>query len=546
MYLAQKIILDSLVNISITLLISAIVALFLLIASNKIFGAFQQLYYNEKKLLKWSNKPDNMVYSRLILLSFLIFLSFSVLNLCLSFNGSKIAGYLGFIAYILFFVVYFYADKKYALKVPLKNTARMKRLKTTFYLLNLIFVFGTIYLLSYISNLISNDILYLLRYLPLAGMPIFCPIFVAIAGSINKLYEIPKNKKYVNRSREIIKNTEIIKIGITGSYGKTSVKNILKTILSEKYKVLATPNSFNTPLGIARTVINNKLEEYEVFIAEMGAKAEGDIKELCDIVKPDYSIITGICQQHLETFKTIENIKKTKFEIVENTNLSGSVIFGNENLKELYDKCDLDKYIAGKDIHAEDITINENGSKFTLCYGAESVVCHTILLGLHNVENILTASMLAVKMGLSFKEISNGISKIQFEKHRLELLKPENGLNILDDSYNANIIGAEAAISVLKIFSGKKVVVTPGMVELGILEQKENYSLGQKLSFCDYVILVGETLVVSIKNGLLSMGYDEEKIIIIPKLDLIGKTLSSIVRAGDTVLFLNDLPDIYR
>ena len=545
MYLAQQLKLGSLEYILTTAAISLIVSLLLLITSDKIFGAFQQLYYNEKKLLKWSAKPDNMIYSRLILLSFLIFLSFSVLNLCLSFTGSLFAAYFGFGAYILFFMVYFYADKKYALKVSIKNTARMKRLKFTFYLINVIVVIALVYLFTLISNLFDSQITYLLRYLPLAAMPLLCPPFVAFAGFINRLYETPKNRKYVEKAQTIINGSKIIKIGITGSFGKTSVKNILRVILCEKYKVLATPDSYNTPLGISGTIINNKINDYEVFIAEMGAKKKGDIKELCDIVKPDYSIITGICPQHLETFKTLENIKNTKYEIIENTAKDGKAFFG-ENLKDLYERCEIDKYIAGKDIYAENISLSENGCKFTLCHGAESVVCSTVLLGKHNVENILIASILALNLGLSLKEISGGISKIKFEKHRLELLKPENGLFVLDDSYNANIIGAEAALSVLKLFKGKKVVVTPGMVELGILEQKENYSLGQKLSFCDYVILVGETLVLSIKNGLLSMGYEEENIILVSELKNVAEKLTNLVRAGDAVLFLNDLPDVYK
>jgi UDP-N-acetylmuramoyl-tripeptide--D-alanyl-D-alanine ligase len=545
MYLA-KIELFGIENILITILISTLIAALLLVAAEKIFGAFQQLYYNEKKLLKWANKPDNMIFSRLILLSFLIFLSFSVLNLCLSFSGSQNSAYFGFSAYFLFFVIFLYADKKFALKVPVKNTARMKRLKTTFYLFNFLFLNGIIFLLSLIANQINSDIIFLLRYLPLAAMPLLCPFFVILSGYINRLFETPKNKKYIKKATDKIKNSEIIKIGITGSYGKTSVKNILKVILSEKFKVLATPNSYNTPLGIAGTINNNDINGYDVFIAEMGAKNQGDIKELCDIVKPKYSIITGICAQHLETFKSIDNIKKTKYEIVENTDSDGKVIFGSEDLKELYDICEIDKYIVGKDIFYQNCEISENGSKFTLCCGAESVNCQTKLLGKHNVDNILTASLLAYKMGMNLKEISVGVSKINFEKHRLELLKPSNGLNILDDSYNANIIGAVAALKVLKLFKGKKVVVTPGIVELGILEQKENYSLGQKLAFCDKVILVGETLILSIKDGLLSMGYEDNNIIIIPELKKAANALSGIVTAGDTVLFLNDLPDIYK
>ena len=140
-----------------------------------------------------------------------------------------------------------------------------------------------------------------------------------LSNCIAKIYEVPHNKKFIKKAKAKLANSNIKVIAITGSYGKTSTKFILNSLLSEKYRVLTTPRSHNTPIGIALAVNSAELENYDIFIAEMGARHLGDIAELCEICPPDISLITGICGQHLETFGTFQNIVKAKGEILSYT-----------------------------------------------------------------------------------------------------------------------------------------------------------------------------------------------------------------------------------
>ncbi|MDE7257039.1 MAG: UDP-N-acetylmuramoyl-tripeptide--D-alanyl-D-alanine ligase, partial [Clostridia bacterium] len=325
------------------------------------------------------------------------------------------------------------------------------------------------------------------------------------------IWEAPINRSYVKKAKRAVAAADIKVVGITGSYGKTGSKNILAAMLAKKYKVLTTPSSFNTPLGIARTVNNNDLSGYEVFIAEMGARHKGDVAELCGICPPDYSLITGICPQHLESFKTLENIVAAK----------GEIISGTKNCCIIAADC----YGYFKDFAGEkavcdcvsDIKADCSGALFTLSLGGESRQVKCKLLGEHNAYNIGLCAQAAYAMGLGLDEIVAAAEELDFTEHRLQLIE-SNGVNILDDGYNSNVVGARAAIKVLKYFGGKKIAVTPGLVELGVLEESENQALGGELVGLDCVILVGETLVTAVKNGYLQAGGDPEKITVVPSL----------------------------
>lgn len=309
-------------------------------------------------------------------------------------------------------------------------------------------------------------------------------------------------------------------------------------MLAKKYRVLSTPRSYNTPIGIALAVNANKLSDYDIFIAEMGAKNIGDIAELCAICPPDYSIITGICPQHLETFESIENIVSAKGEILTSTK------------KRAYIAKDCEEYFAGYGVErgvcdvVTDVASDCNGTQFTLTLGGQSRHVTTKLLGVHCAYNIALAASLAYDLGVSIDDITAACGELDYIEHRLQLIKT-GGINILDDGYNANVKGARAALEVLRTFGGKKVAVTPGMVELGILEESENKALGALLVGLDMVILVGDTLIAPVKEGYLAAGGDAEKLAICATLHDAENKLKGALGEGDTVLFLNDLPDIY-
>ena len=408
-------------------------------------------------------------------------------------------------------------------------------------------------LLNYLAFVIGNEVFAILRFGLICVLPILIPVVLFFAYIINEPLERLIKKYYIVRAVNTLNQTSVIKIGITGSFAKTSVKEILKTILSQKYRVLATPYSYNTPLGIARTV-RNLDSTHDVFIAEMGARQKGDIKELARLVNPKFGIITGVNHQHLESFGSIEHTMDTKYELFENLSSDGIGIFSsdNENSKKLFERFAGEKYLAGAGeedalVSAKGILIDERGTTFTLVIDGTEVECSTVLLGTHSVRNICLASAVAYKMGLTPKEIASGIEKIRSIGHRLELVPNNKNIVIIDDSYSANEEGVKSAMEVLDNFKGRKIVLTPGLVELGKVENLVNYEFGKKLAkHADYVIVVGKHNAEMIIKGLIEGGMEKEKITFAKNLNKGNAVLNEMLSEGDVVLFENDLPDNYN
>ena len=522
--------------------------------ARKFLQIIQQSGYVQSEYLRWLAKKDNVYLLRLFMLSLLSLLAYLIFSIAFSFVESWPIIFVGFAFYVTFTAIYVKSDFKRKQKAPLVLTRRMTRLVTTFSLLHLIVTFAILLLCNLLAfSIKNNDILVRVRYMPLCLTPLLVPFSVYLAGLVNKPFENARNKKYIDAcKRTLEENPSLVKIGITGSYGKTSVKEILKVMLSEKYKVLATPASYNTPMGICKTV--KRLNSgYDLFIAEMGARHEGDIRELCDIVKPDYGIVNGIIEHHMETFFNLERIKRTKAELINGVSGKGAVILtcDNENtlgLKEKYP----DKGIvlagvneaADPEVYASDVKISGNGSEFVLHAFGESIEVSTCLLGKHNVSNICLAAALCKKLGLSMPEIAAGIARVRPIDHRLEVSVTDSGLTVLDDSYNSNISGTIAALEVLSSFEGRKIVLTPGMVELGSTQDYENMRFGKRLaSSVDYAILVGTLNSYKIRDGMLECGFPLEKIYIAKDLGEATAHLKKICAPGDVVLFENDLPD---
>lgn len=541
-------------NLIILVCISVINGLLLFFASMKFLLSLQQSGYRGKRYFKWLASPETPYLSRLMLLCLLGFLFFLVL--CTTFSsivGEKIASYVGFASYLLFIVAYIRTESAVNAKVPLKKTKRLVRLCVTFILCATVISFGLMLLLDLIASSIGSTVVYLVRYSLICGMPILTPYILFLAYLINEPFEEIIKRYYLKRAKNKLDKSKVLKIGITGSYGKTSIKEILKTILSQKYRVLATPASYNTPLGIAITS-KNLDSTHDIFIAEMGARSKGDIKELAALVKPSYGVLTGINNQHLETFGSPETIKDTKFELFENLAENGKGFFStdSEGARELYERFGGEKFCAGLSgennlVTATDISTGQHGMSFTLVIrGEKPVKCNTVLLGRHSVSNICLATAVAYKIGLTPQEIAQGINRIQSIGHRLELMPNNKNIVIIDDSYNSNEDGIKAAMEVLDTFSGRKIVLTPGLVELGKIENVANLAFGNLLAkHVDIVIIIGKHNAEMLINGLTAGGMDKSNIFFAKTLNKGNAMLNEMLREGDVVLFENDLPDNY-
>lgn len=427
-------------------------------------------------------------------------------------------------------------------KTPLKFTKRAVRLYLLIILLMGIVTISLIGIATAVK-LQNNLMLIMLTYVMLPA------VFYLASAILHPLEKIKQNK-FIKECKARLVDKNIIKIGITGSYAKTSVKGIITTMLSRKYNVLATPYSYNTPMGIC---ISTKeiTDKTEVFIAEMGARRKGDIKELCDIVKPNIGVLTGIAPTHMGTFKSITNIINTKYELIESLPNNGTAIFNGDNneLSRLFYRCNLrDKYLVKYNagfVHLENVQVSSAGSSFDLVIGEERRACATVLLGSHNLSNIILGAMTAHCLDVEIGDIAAAISELDYQPHRLQLIKANNGITIIDDSYNCNIEGAKCAVNTLALFPNRKVVLTQGAVEMGDMENEINYKIGLLLSHvADLIIVVGKRGKI-IANGLLDGGCNPTKIVEVKTLKQAIESFNSLLRSGDVLLLMNDLPDNY-
>lgn len=497
-------------------------------------GALQQSGYSGKAFLRWYYRKGNVLSRRFSLLALTLLLLVALFALCFSFTGAAVANLISAVPFIGSCALFLYSMRS-ALKVPLRRTGRAIRLAVCNFILTVLILFGLCFGLACAAAAIDSGLAYLFRFLPVTLVPLILPEVLFLAGLIMKAYEVPRNKRFIRRAERALSESSCIKVGITGSFGKTSVKTYAKAILSQKYKVTATPASYNTPIGIAKTV--NEGLDCDIFLAEMGARKTGDIAELCELVKPAYGVVTGICGQHLETFGSVEAIEKEKGVLAKSAQTvvlgaSANGITSEKGLRE------------GVDYAAENVRLTAEGTSFELRIGERSVPVTTALLGRHAAEDIAIAAALSHALGMSLEEIAQGIAQIRPVPHRLQKIEA-NGLHILDDSYNSNVEGAKNAVETLRLFGGKQYVVTPGIVELGEMEEEENAKLGASFVGLDGVILVGETLVLAVRQGYLGAGGDESRLRVVPTLARAQELLAAELSAGDSVLFLNDLPDIY-
>jgi UDP-N-acetylmuramoyl-tripeptide--D-alanyl-D-alanine ligase len=259
--------------------------------------------------------------------------------------------------------------------------------------------------------------------------------------------------------------------------------------------------------------------------------------------------------QHLETFGSLEAVANTKYELIESLPDNGHAFFPHDHgiCDQLYHRTEKNKDLFGFDddvplaMTAKEITVGEMGSTFTLVnsFGMQ-VTCHTALLGKHNIMNILGAASVAYELGLTLEEIARGIEKVKPVEHRLQIIPTGNGVTVIDDAFNASPMGTRAALDVLSQFNGRKIIITPGLVELGEREEAENSAFGKAMAkVVDIAVLVGKKRAEQIKNGLMTEGFNKGNIYVVDSLEKASEVLATFSQAGDVVLFENDLPDNY-
>lgn len=429
-------------------------------------------------------------------------------------------------------------------KIKLAYTMRVKRLMAT----RLVMTFAIVALVHIFAP----------RYTLLAMMLLTLDYWIILANAINKPMEAAITRWYYNDAKRILRSMpHLTIIGITGSFGKTSTKHFLHRILSERYNVLMTPGNFNTTLGVVRTVREHLKPHHEVFIVEMGAKQRGDIKEICDLVCPHMGIVTSVGEMHLETFGSVENVARTKFELIDALPEGGFGIVNIDSEAALnhikangikvntyaIDSCEAD-------YRATDIVYSSQRTTFAVEHGAVKDADYaTHLLGRGNILNITAALAIAERMGVSVEARRRGVKQIEQVEHRLSMRR-SGGITILDDAYNSNPTGARMALEVLSGFEteGARYVVTPGFVEMGAKQYDNNRSFGRDIaaSNVDAVFVVNEVNREAITAGLNEGGYDMARVATVASFKEAMAELQPRLKAGDVVLYENDLPDSFK
>ncbi|MGN0347316.1 MAG: UDP-N-acetylmuramoyl-tripeptide--D-alanyl-D-alanine ligase [Lachnospiraceae bacterium] len=375
-----------------------------------------------------------------------------------------------------------------------------------------------------------------------------------LANLLNHPIEKTINQHFIHEAERKLEEMPHLKIiGVTGSYGKTSMKFYLQTLLKNKYNVLVTPGNYNTPLGVTITIRNFLKPTHEIFICEMGARRVGEIKEICDLVHPDYGVITSVGPQHLETFFHMENIQKTKFELADALPQEGKLFLNGDNdfiqekAAEYSAKTFYYSEKEGEGYQAKDISVSQFGTEFTVVTpSGESERFRMKLIGKHNVINVVGAIAVANSLGMTLKELKVPVRRIEPVEHRMQMR--EQGLvTIIDDAYNSNPVGSKAAVETLAMFDGIRILITPGMVELGEKEKEYNYKFGTYAAdCCDYILLVGKKHTEPIKEGALCKGFPTDKCLTYDKLeDAVSYAYAIKGKGHKYILLENDLPDNY-
>lgn len=373
------------------------------------------------------------------------------------------------------------------------------------------------------------------------------PVYLTISTLLLLPVVLIIKKIIIGKARKTI-GKEIKVIGIAGSYGKTTAKEIIKTILKQKYEVSATPDSVNTPLGIAKWILDNKNKRSEILIIEMGEHYRGDIAELCNFIPPDLVVITGITEAHLERMGGLKEISDTIFEAVDHAKKDALVFFNkdDENINK-----DYERHLGGKKAvfySAKDTDKKFDADKLNWHFSFDNFGEFDLrLLGEYSVGTVIAGIKIAEALGLNKAEITRGVAEIEPISHRLSPIKGKGDVLVIDDSYNSNPKGAHEAILLLSRFKGRrKLYITPGIVETGSENKKIHTEIGKELAtVADKVILIKNSSTPYIERGLIEAGFDKQNIATFETANEAHDNLGLILQPKDVIIFQNDWGDQY-
>jgi UDP-N-acetylmuramoyl-tripeptide--D-alanyl-D-alanine ligase len=382
-------------------------------------------------------------------------------------------------------------------------------------------------------------------YLYLLVLDLLAPFIFSSVVFIFELITMLWRKLIIKKAtQKRSKFNNLLVIGITGSYGKTSTKEFLSYILSRKFKVLKTKKHQNSEVGIARCILNELRPDHQIFVCEMGAYNKGGIKLLAGMAKPKIGILTGLNEQHLATFGSFENIIKTKYELIDGLPNNGFAVFNGENnyCRELYEKTEIDKILADKENYISDIKIEKDFISFSMKDNGKTVYFRINLIGEYWIEDILMAILTAQKLGVSLREIAEACGEIKPMPGAMKFIR-NNNLNLLDATYSANFNGVMAHLDHIKKWSGKKIIVMPCLIELGKRSNQAHQRIGKKIGqVCDFAIITTKEFFEDIKNEAINSGMEEKNVLFLNNAEDILNKINVFSNNEDVILLESRVP----
>lgn len=389
-----------------------------------------------------------------------------------------------------------------------------------------------------------------------AALFVWGPLLIPASDWLLAPVQAAVNARYLRRARRKLKDVGPVVVGVTGSYGKTSTKFAVGRLLGSEEEVLVTPGSYNTTMGVVRAINEGLDDRHRFFVVEMGARQRGDIAEIGRLVGHEIAVLTAIGTAHLESFGSRDAIKKGKLEIVDTLRTGGTAVVNSDDptIRGLGDELagvDVVRYgldAAGSpDVTATDVEVTRAGTALTVVdrRSGDSVAVRTRLLGRHSIGHVLAGVAVALRAGRTLEDLRAPIAALAPVEHRLQLIEAPGGVTVLDDAFNSNPEGAAAALEVLGSMPARqRIVITPGIVELGELQHQANEELGRTAAeVADLLIVVARLNRAAIVAGARG---GKAQVVTVGSLDEATKELAKVVGSGDVVLFENDLPDQYE
>lgn len=411
----------------------------------------------------------------------------------------------------------------------------------------LFFLIGTAISILWID---TSSLKYILSFLIVLFSPYFLAYGIIIPLLVIRIIiQWPVEYLIISKAKQKLKTHTAVKIGIAGSFGKTTMREILKVVLSEGKKLAAPPHSYNTLLGISQFVKTLKGDE-DVLVFELGEYYPGDVRKLCNLVQPNMGVITGVNEAHLQKFKLLERTVKTIYELADYLGKRPVYVNGENELARENSHSGHIVYDRGRvgNWKIENPKTDLTGTSFVLTRNGIKLELKSALLGLHQIGPLAASAEIALNLGLSFDQVRDGISKTIPFDHRLEPKTDNAGVITLDDSYNGNPDGVSAVIAFLASLKDyRRFYVTPGLVEMGLRTEEIHKRIGKQLAKAsiEKVILIENSVTSYIEQGLKEEGYKGEVIWFDDALTAFA-ALPLLTVKGDVVLLQNDWPDQYQ